>query len=225
MAMMPNRKGLQMLVADAIKRDVEKRAINNGSKIVSATYADILKYCLSLTENDNDMITLTACCKVWNMTKKPQTDSVSEQNPNWAEKDNLRSVHSVRAFVCTDYKKSVQVNNPNFVPDDRPWGKKISDALSAHFGEDEILKLYMPIKLNYKIGNPYISSYYTNIRTGEIIDPNTVTPYIRPTDYDKVAEHQGVNVNEVVKYKEYTVTNILYLACHKMVFDLVGNKD
>ncbi len=225
MTMMSNRKGFKMKVNEVIKREVEVRASRNGSTFVTATYADVLRYCLSLTQKDNDIVTVTAATKLHNMTLKAQ-DGSDKKNPFWAIKDKLRKVHSVKAFVCTDYKRAVQNartkegNQDTFTPDERSWGQKVSDALTAHFGADAVLKMYIPLNINYKNGDAYLSSYITNIETGEIINYDEVAPFLRGRDISSIQEHQGLE--KIVDYKEYTVTNILYIACHKLVFDLVG---
>jgi len=228
---MPNKeKDKKMLkVNEVIRREVFARAEKNGSTIVPTTYPDVLRYCLSLTETDNDMVTVTAATKVSKMTLKAQ-DGSTRKNPFWAIKDKIRKVHSVKAFVCTHYTESV--NNarekqgtaaPDFVASEN-WGQLVSAALVAHFGKDEVLKMYIPLIINNIKGqSAYLSSYFTNIETGEIINDDEVLPFIPSRDISAIQEHQGLD--KIVDYKRYTITNILYIACHKIVFDLVGNTD
>jgi hypothetical protein len=206
-----------MNVNEVIKREVKERATRNGSKIVKSTYAKLLKYCIALGVLDEkgktEMVSITANTKL--DMRKNATDGSKQINPFWGQ--NIRKITSLTGVIGFNYTSAVNGRREkegveaNFEAEAPKWGELVAKAVKAHIVDGE-MKLYIPICCK-----DVISQYYAD-EQGNIIDKEKLQSFL-PIKKDEGARQE---IENVLVYRTYTITNILFFAARKKVFNLVG---
>jgi hypothetical protein len=206
-----------MKAIEIVSREIEARATKNGSKIVKANHTELLKFCIELGElnskGNTEMVCITANTAL--DMRKNATDGSAQINPFW--KKDIRKITSLTGVIGFDYQNAVNGRRAkegveaNFEAEAPKWGELVAKAVKAHVVDGE-MKLYIPICCK-----DVISQYYTD-EDGNIIDKELLQPFL-PIKKEDGARQE---IENVLVYRTYTITNILFFSAQKKVLNIVG---
>lgn len=204
-----------MTAQEIMKREIEARAIKNGARFFKTTPSVLLKYCLGLgkleEKGKTEIISLIANTEL-KMNKKA-VDGSGAINPYWEQ--DIRKYTYLTGVIGFNYQKAVngrrekEGKEADFIAESPQWGEMIAKAAKAHF-VDGIVKLYIPVCCK-----DTICQYYADAQ-GNIIDKESLKPFL-PI---KKAEGARQGLENVLVYRTYTVTNIMYFTAKHLVLDL-----